>query len=80
MLRQTRAREVQNLSTTTDPPVSGGGLGVKGAGPLVILGGLASAGAMGTPLCSLPCSKSPTDSPCEPVTAAYCCIVHVLPA
>ncbi len=29
-----------------------------------MLRGLASAGAIGIPLCSVPCSKSPTASPC----------------
>ena len=39
-----------------------GGLAEEGASERVMVGGLASAGAMGKLLCSDPCSRSPTVS------------------
>ena len=50
---------------------------MEGAGTWVMLGGLASAGAIGIPVCSVPCSKSPTASPCMHHVSLLSPVVHV---
>lgn len=50
---------------------------MEGAGTRVMLGGLASAGAIGIPLCSVPCSKSPTASPCIHHVSLLSPVLHV---
>ncbi len=50
---------------------------MEGASTRVMLGGLASAGAIGIPLCSVPCSKSPTASPCTHHVSLLTPVLHV---